>query len=31
MPKCVDEDLFAMEVKLSDINGGLPPTPERNY
>ncbi len=28
MPKCVDEDLFAMEVKLSDINGGLPPTPE---
>lgn len=28
MPKCVDEDLFAMEVKLSDINVGLPPTPE---
>jgi len=28
MPKCVDEDLFAMEVKLGDINGGLPQTPE---
>lgn len=28
MPNCVDQDLFAMEINLKDINGGLPPTPE---
>lgn len=28
MPNCIDQDLFAMEVNLSDINGGMPPTPE---
>lgn len=28
MPNCVDQDLFAMEVNLNDINGGMPATPE---
>lgn len=28
MPNCVDQDLFAMEINLKDINGGMPPTPE---
>lgn len=28
MPNCIDQDLFAMEVNLNDINGGMPATPE---
>jgi RNA polymerase sigma-70 factor (ECF subfamily) len=28
MPSCIDQDLFAMEINLKDINGGMPPTPE---
>jgi RNA polymerase sigma-70 factor (ECF subfamily) len=28
MPACIDQDLFAMEVNLNDINGGMPATPE---
>lgn len=28
MPNCIDQDLFAMEINLKDINGGMPSTPE---